>query len=99
MKRTLICLIFLVGCGNNPINNDDNIAPLTPEAKKKIEIDPKLLEKCPAFTKQLDLSKAKDGIVDEAEIVVFVQKALQNAKDCREHDWRLVDWVKKTFGQ
>ena len=89
---SFILVGFLTGCGGlDFINQDDSVAPFTPEATKhKIRIDARLLKKCPKFKEVLTTGS-------EQEIVEWAKKVLSNGHECRQAQHEIVDWVIKTF--
>jgi hypothetical protein len=89
--RLLLLVLILISFTGCATLDQTNVAPVTPEAKRhKVKINKKLLEKCPEFTREL-----KTG--SDAEAVEFAADALENGKQCREGQYKLVDWVKDTF--
>lgn len=83
-------LLFLAGCGLNPMQ-EGPAALVTPEVDKQvIHIDPRLMIKCQTIDDILPSGAEED-------IVAWSKKVLSKAKDCREDQHKAVDFLQNTF--
>lgn len=98
MSLKFVVLCFIVagailsnsGCALFKTKNEVKVVEIFTEVQKKVDIDKRLLEKCPTFTKEL-----KSG--SDSEVVMWAREALKAASDCRKAQHKLADEVIKIF--